>query len=156
MPKCNINDETCPGWRVEVSWRPNNDEHSPNTPGHVQVASVNQHSELVLDDKPFDGWRVTLDRAGGERMISALHKALDAAFPLPVSDEVKGCNACGNPDARILCDWGTQLTPEQWRKHAEHVYDEHREYGADRDTAWSRAVARTTEAYGPEPDAPGK
>lgn len=81
MPKTNVNDCASEGWRVEVSWRPNNDEHSPNTPGHVQVASVNQHSKLELpaelldlgpngeekwgEPEPFDGWRVTLD--GHER-----------------------------------------------------------------------------------------
>jgi len=170
MPKENINDETCPGWRVEVSWRPNNDEHSPNTPGHVQVASVNQHStfafpgqlldygpngeELYDDPEPFDGWRVTLNEAGIDRMIEALSKARDAAFPRPIPASLKGCRACGNPDAMVLCDEGTELTYKQWYAHANHEYYDSQEHGASKDNAWDYAVSQTTSTYGPAPDKP--
>lgn len=95
MPKTNINDETCEGWRVEVSWRPNNQDG--DIPGHVQVATINQHSEfefpaavleygpngeeLYGEPEPFDGWRVTLDEPGIDRMMDALADAKRAAFP---------------------------------------------------------------------------
>lgn len=82
LPKDNINDEATEGFRAEVSWNPN---------GWVQVATVNQRSTLTLpgeqqtsdhqpDPEPFDGWRVTLDRAGVNRMIRSLRRARDAAF----------------------------------------------------------------------------
>lgn len=93
MPKTNINDFTTDGWRVEVSWRPQDDQYE----GHVQVASVNVNSpfefpgdlldygpdgeELRGDPEPTDGWRVTLDPAGIDRMIEALRDAKKAAFP---------------------------------------------------------------------------
>lgn len=78
MPKTNIDDETAQGWRAEVHWSDN----------YVQVATVNQHSTLQLDDplpagevaEPFTGWRVTLDREGCNRMIRALRQARDKAF----------------------------------------------------------------------------
>lgn len=95
MPKCNVNDIASEGWRAEVSWRP--DGQDGDIPGHVQVASVNQHSTLELpgdlldygpngeelwsEPEPFDGWRVTLDAAGIDRMIAALTEAKRAAFP---------------------------------------------------------------------------
>lgn len=79
MPKENINDEVTDGFRVEVAWNPG---------AWLQVASVNQHSKLTLpsDDEgeqveqPFDGWRVTLDRHGVNRLIRSLRKARDAVF----------------------------------------------------------------------------
>lgn len=93
MPKTNINDFTTDGWRVEVSWRQQDDQYE----GHVQVASVNTGSpfefpgdlegygpngeELRGDPEPTDGWRVTLDPAGIDRMIEALRDAKKAAFP---------------------------------------------------------------------------
>ena len=95
MPKTNINDIASEGWRAEVSWRP--EDQDGDTPGHVQVATVNQHSpfefpaevreygpegqELLSEPEPFDGWRVTLDEAGIDRMIEALITARSAAFP---------------------------------------------------------------------------
>lgn len=119
MPKTNINDIVSDGWRAEVSWRAEeyvclcgtrwaSRDQAPTecpecgttasiTPGHVQVASVNQHSKFefppqLLDHgpsgeekwdepEPFDGWRVTLGRAGIDRAIQALTDARGAAFP---------------------------------------------------------------------------
>lgn len=77
MPKTNINDLVVDGFRAEVSWRPD---------GDVQVATVNQNSPLTLKDDEasepyrFDGWHVTLDRVGINRLIRALREARDAAF----------------------------------------------------------------------------
>lgn len=70
MPKTNIDDETQPGWRAEVGWSP----HA------VQVATVNTRTTMRLEDEPFDGWHITLDRDGCNRMIRALRKARDAAY----------------------------------------------------------------------------
>ena len=97
MPKCNVNDMVTEGWRAEVSWRAVDDQYE----GHVQVASVNTGSTLELpgdlfdygpngeelygEREPFDGWRVTLDEAGIDRMIGALTEAKRAAFPRPVA-----------------------------------------------------------------------
>lgn len=96
MPKCNVNDITTEGWRAEVSWRP--DGQDGNIPGHVQVATVNQASmfefpavgegSLRVEAEPFDGWRVTLDEAGIDRMIVALKKARAAAFSPEKDPEV--------------------------------------------------------------------
>ncbi len=79
MPKENINDLVADGFRAEVSWQGVN--------GWVQVASVNTASTLTLPGdsegdpgQPFDGWRVTLDRAGCNRLIKAVRQARDAAF----------------------------------------------------------------------------
>ena len=114
MPKTNINDIASEGWRAEVTWRPADRVHANGEPcgrgdecatagavhypvsGHVQIASVNQHStfefppdlldhgpngeELYGDPEPFDGWRVTLDEAGIDRMIAALTNARRQAF----------------------------------------------------------------------------
>jgi hypothetical protein len=93
MPKTNINDMVTEGWRAEVSWRAVDDQYE----GHVQVASVNTGSTLELpgdlldlgptgeelrsEREPFDGWRVTLDAAGIDRMIGALVEAKRSAFP---------------------------------------------------------------------------
>lgn len=93
MPKTNIDDYTTDGWRAEVSWRAVGDQYE----GHVQVASVNTGSTLELpgdvldlgpngeelrgEPEPFDGWRVTLDEAGIDRMIDALTEAKRSAFP---------------------------------------------------------------------------
>lgn len=92
MPKTNVNDFTTDGWRVEVSWRQQDDQYE----GHVQVATVNVNSpfefpgdlegygpngeELRGDPEPTDGWRVTLDAAGIDRMIEALRQAKRQAF----------------------------------------------------------------------------
>lgn len=123
MPKTNINDIVAEGWRAEVTWRrhefmcpcntiwangpgvpstcPECETEVSPTPGHVQLASVNQHSAFAFpaelldygpngeeqwgEPEPFDGWRVTLDRAGIDRMIGALTQARDAAFPIEVA-----------------------------------------------------------------------
>lgn len=93
MPKDRINDQTQQRWHVEVSWR-----RKPSTPpddrgpaeGHVQLASVNLDSPLEFPEREtdgaweagerFDGWRVTLDEDGCDRLIKALHKAKRQAF----------------------------------------------------------------------------
>lgn len=93
MPKDRINDQTQDRWHVEVSWR-----RKPSTPpddrgpaeGHVQLASVNLDSPFEFPEREadgaweagerFDGWRVTLDEAGIDRLIKALHKAKSQAF----------------------------------------------------------------------------
>jgi hypothetical protein len=86
MPKENINDMVTDGFRAEVTWRPD-----PGYSGYVQVATVNLHSTLTLpgtapvedgDAEPekFDGWYVTLDRDGINRMIRCLKRARDQAF----------------------------------------------------------------------------
>lgn len=83
MPKENINDEAIETQRVEVSWAPDK---------YVQVATVNSASPFAFEVRtnapgaavpepdPFDGWRVTLDRAGCNRAIRAIRRARDAAF----------------------------------------------------------------------------
>lgn len=78
MPKVNVDDQTVSGFRVEVTWGQ----------GHyVQVASVNQESEIPLEvgDTPetadtFKGWHITLDRGGCNRLIRAVRQARDAAY----------------------------------------------------------------------------
>lgn len=82
MPKVNINDMAVDGFRVEVGWS--------NGPadgcGHVQVGTTNQFSKAVLMDVPesedrhLDGWFVTLDREGLNRLIRSLRTARDAAY----------------------------------------------------------------------------
>lgn len=76
MPKENINDQTTGDLRAEVTWAPDK---------HVQVATVSKSRTLTIADgkqsaESFNGWFVTLDRAGCNRMIHALRKARDAAF----------------------------------------------------------------------------
>lgn len=78
MPKENINDMVIRGFRTEVTWMPEK---------HVQLATVNQQSKLNLPgdnpgdpDQSFNGWRVTLDRDGINRLIRALRRARDSAF----------------------------------------------------------------------------
>jgi hypothetical protein len=78
MPKVNINDDIVSGLRVEVTW---------GMGTYVQLASVNEHSTLMLEEgdtpktaAPFSGWFVTLDRDGINRAIRALRKARDSAF----------------------------------------------------------------------------
>jgi hypothetical protein len=106
MPKENINDWVTDGFRMEVSWRAEERvcpcgmvwaaavatcpecgrADVPVTSGHVQVASVNQHSKFAFnkldgEPEPFDGWRVTLDTDGIDRAIAALVRAQKMAFP---------------------------------------------------------------------------
>lgn len=75
MPKINVNDTVCDGFRLEIGWA-----HEK----WVQVATTNAHSKLSLDEDgtpdPFDGWHVTLDRDGINRAIRALREARDKAF----------------------------------------------------------------------------
>lgn len=91
MPKENTNgviidDTVGSGFRTEVSWRPDRDGDGS---GHVQIATTNQHSpfrwEMLPDDKgeqggKLDGWFVTLDRDGINRLIRSLRRARDAAY----------------------------------------------------------------------------
>lgn len=76
MPKENVNCVAIEGFRAEVSWKADS---------HVQVATVNLESPFEFtgenaDAGKFEGWYVTLDREGINRMIRALRKARDAAF----------------------------------------------------------------------------
>lgn len=80
MPKENINDCIDGRWRLEVTWQ-NGDA------AWVQVASVNPDSPVKLAGdtpndpmEPFDGWRVTVNRDGINRIIRSLRKARDQAF----------------------------------------------------------------------------
>ncbi len=82
MPKENIDDIVIGGFRTEVSW-----STSATGDGYVQLATVNTNSLLTLPGdnpgdpvQPFDGWRVTLDRAAINRAIRTLRRARDAAF----------------------------------------------------------------------------
>lgn len=86
MPKNNVNDIVIDGFRAEVSWRSAEGEHH----GDVQVATINQHSKAVLPGpvkenafeagEILDGWHVTLDREGCNRLIRSVREARDAAF----------------------------------------------------------------------------
>lgn len=93
MPKELISDPTQQRRHTEVSWRrrPGLDPDDQGTsPGHVQVATVNLDSPFEFPEvehgtaweagERFDGWRVTLDEAGIDRLIKALHKAKRQAF----------------------------------------------------------------------------
>lgn len=93
MPNEKITDYTSQGWYTEVSWRrqPGLDADDQGTAsGHVQLATVNLHSPFEFPEKDtgdhfeagerFDGWRVTLDEAGIDRLIKTLHKAKRQAF----------------------------------------------------------------------------
>lgn len=108
MPKINVDDDIAKGWRTEVSWR--REEHLcrcgciwsapvdscpecgkdevPITSGHVQVATVNQAMPFEYAGEPFDGWHVTLDREGIDRLVGALTRARDAAYPTWVTVEL--------------------------------------------------------------------
>lgn len=99
MPKDKIEDTTSGGWYAEVSWRrkPDGDDRG-SAEGHVQLATVNLHSPFEFPDidtrdhfeagERFDGWRVTLDEAGIDRLIKALHKAKRQAFGGPMASRV--------------------------------------------------------------------
>lgn len=86
MPKENINDVTADGFRIEVSWL----SESQDMSGHLQLATTNKHSEFEFPEErseghfssavPFDGWHVTLDREGCNRLITSLRHARDKAF----------------------------------------------------------------------------
>jgi hypothetical protein len=86
MPKEITADDVSEHMRVEVSWRNANNDQD----GHVQIATVDPHSPFEFPEKDtaehfesaekFDGWRVTLSRAGINRLIHSLRKARDAAY----------------------------------------------------------------------------
>ena len=93
MPSEKIGDQVTHGFYTEVSWRrmPGLDSDDQGTsPGHVQLATVNVHSPFEFPEKDtgdhfeaaekFDGWRVTLDEEGIDRLIRTLHKAKRQAF----------------------------------------------------------------------------
>ena len=85
MPKENVNCSVIDGLRTEVSWRADS---------YVQLATTNVHSTVRLSEDgrgsderdepiqgdPFNGWYVSLDRDGLNRLIRVLRKARDAAF----------------------------------------------------------------------------
>lgn len=85
MPKDNINDAMTDGLRVQVGW---GGAILGERDGHVQVSTVNDNSDLQLNDPlpegataaPHDGWYVQLDREGINRLIRSLRKARDAAY----------------------------------------------------------------------------
>lgn len=87
MPKEITSDEVMEKWYVEITWRGSS---SDGQEGHVQVATVNPDSEFEYPEvdtgthfhaaEKFDGFRVTLSRAGINRLIRSLRKARDAAF----------------------------------------------------------------------------
>lgn len=84
MPKELIHDAITAGFRAQVGWGGIADDAA----GYVQVATVNENSDLQLGDSlpegasaaPFEGWYVHLDRAGINRLIRALRRARDSAF----------------------------------------------------------------------------
>lgn len=93
MPREKITDQVTDGFYTEVSWRrmPGLDTDDQGTsPGHVQLATVNVHSPFEFPEvergtsweagEKFDGWRVTLDEEGIDRLIRTLHKAKRQAF----------------------------------------------------------------------------
>lgn len=130
MPSEKINDQTQPRWHTEVSWR-----RKPSTPpddrgpaeGHVQLATVNLDSPFEFPDREadgaweagerFDGWRVTLDEAGIDRLIKALHKAKNQAFgPKATGGLITGGTPMSvilDPDEHLLRDVTTHAHPEQ-------------------------------------------
>lgn len=85
MPKDNVDCIAMPGARAEVAWR-------PGDTGFVQLATTNQNSTFTFDPEPdtqtqsaitptpFDGWRITLDREGINRLIRSLRKARDSVY----------------------------------------------------------------------------
>lgn len=92
MPKEKIIDDVAIGLGTEVTWK--RDETGPGgsgTSGHVQIATVNPDSPFQFPDisteghweagEDFDGWRVTLDARGIDRIVDALLKAKRQAFP---------------------------------------------------------------------------
>ena len=84
MPKENVDCIAMNGFRAEVSWGP---QVPGERLGHVQLATVNTKSTLAMpsgegeESEPFDGWYVTLERPSIDRLIQALIKARDAAYP---------------------------------------------------------------------------
>jgi hypothetical protein len=100
MPREKITDTTTTGFYTEVFWRrrPGLDTDDQGTsPGHVQIASVNDLSPFHFPDidtgdhfeagEKFDGWRITLDEDGIDWLIKTLHKAKRQAFGAARADE---------------------------------------------------------------------
>jgi hypothetical protein len=90
MPKENTNgvivgDIAGTSFRAEVSWRGDRDGDGT---GYVQLATTNENSPFKFEaggdpDNPdgrFDGWHVTVDRDGCNRLIRSLRRARDAAY----------------------------------------------------------------------------
>jgi hypothetical protein len=101
MPTQKIQDHVSDGWYTEVSWRrkPGLDPDDQGTAsGHVQLATVNALSPFHFPDidtgdhfeagEKFDGWRITLDEDGIDRLIKTLHKAKRQAFGEPERNSV--------------------------------------------------------------------
>lgn len=61
MSSTTVNDMTMKDWGVELSHEDGWD--------CVQIASVNTHSHLKIEEVPFTGWRVTLDAKGLDMLI---------------------------------------------------------------------------------------
>lgn len=86
MPKEITADSVMEKWRIEVSWRNANNGQE----GHVQITTINPDSIFEFPEtdtgrsfmaaEKFEGWNVTLDRAGINRTIHSLRKARDAAY----------------------------------------------------------------------------
>lgn len=117
MPKDKIEDTASDGWYAEVSWRrkPDGDDRG-SAEGHVQLATVNLHSPFEFPDidtgdhfeagERFDGWRVTLDEEGIDRLIKALHKAKRQAFggSETVVNQVVHCCGANGVAAQAIAD----------------------------------------------------
>jgi len=73
-----------------------------------------------------------------------------------VEPEPAPCCICGREGNPYRACLKGPLTQEQWDKHADDVYDEHREYGTGKDTAWARALEKTNERFGPRPATPSQ
>jgi hypothetical protein len=73
-----------------------------------------------------------------------------------VEPERTPCRVCGREGIPYGVCLEGELTQEQWDKHAEDTYDEHREYGAGKDTAWAKALEKTNERFGPRPAGPSQ
>lgn len=77
MPKETVGDLAGTGFRVEVGWRRGDD---------VQIATTNPDSPLTQDDgdptekTSVNGWWVTLDRDGINKLIRDLRRARDQAY----------------------------------------------------------------------------
>lgn len=82
MPKENVRDCAVDSQRVELTWR----HESPDVEGHVQLGTVNHNSPFTFPATdeckglPFNGWFVTLDRDGINRLIRKLRLARDGAY----------------------------------------------------------------------------
>lgn len=83
----------------------------------------------------------------------SLRSGQPAAAPDGPALQSPPCVICGKEGNRYrVCMKGTELTKAQWEKHAEDEYDEAREHGAGKDTAWARAIEKANERFGPCPE----